>query len=164
MKKVMAILSTVLISVTVLAGCAKADPVQDDLINYINNQLPALVELEKKVTTEYAASTGTNFIDDATLAARLKNVVIPASDALLTKAKAIAPATEEVRKVHSKYIASITEQSEAFNLLLQACQKHDEAMVKTVNEKLTHSETVSNEYLADLTALKKAHKVEDKKN
>ena len=34
---------------------------------------------------------------------------------------------------------------------------------KTVNEKLTNTEKLSDEYLADLEALKKEHKVEDEK-
>jgi hypothetical protein len=163
MKKIMATISTLLLCVVVLAGCGKADPVQDDLINYINKQLPALVELENKVTTQYEASTGKNFIDDAKLAAKLKDVVIPASNELVAKTKAIVPATEEVKKVHSKYLAVVTEQHEAFNMFLQAVQKSDEKLVDTANGKLTNAEKVSNEYLADLEALKKAHKVETAK-
>ena len=162
MKKVIATISTILIFATVLAGCGKSDPIQDDLINYINNQVPTVVDLEKKVFTEYGATTGTNYTDDATLAAKLKDVIIPASDELLTKTKAIIPATDEVSKIHSKYIASITEQHAAFNLLIQAIQNNDAALVTTVNEKLTTADTLSKEYLADLQALKKEHEVTDK--
>jgi len=162
MKKVIATISTVLIFATVLAGCGKSDPVQDDLLNYINNQVPTVVDLEKKVATEYASTTGTNYTDDATLAAKLKDVIIPASDELITKTKAIIPATDEVSKIHSKYIAAITGQHEAFNLLLQAVQTNDAALVTTVNEKLATAGTVSKEYVADLQALKKEHEVTDK--
>lgn len=150
------------ICVAALAGCA-SDPVQEDLISYINKQVPTLVPLENKVTTEYAAVTGDKYTNDAALAAKLKDVIIPANDELLAKSKAIVPATEEVKKVHNKYTAVITEQQEAFNLLLQAVQKSDEAAVKTVNEKLAHTEKVSKEYLADIDTLKKEHKVENAK-
>jgi len=163
MKKIITTISVLVMCVAMLTGCGKADPVQEDLINYINKQVPTLVEVENKVTTQYAAITGTNFVDDATLTNKLKDVIIPASTELLTKTKAIVPATEEVRKVHSKYLAVVTEQHEAFNMLLQAAQKHDEKLVETVNGKLSNAEKVSNEYLVELEALKKAHKVESSK-
>lgn len=161
MRKVMATVSTLLICVAVLAGCGKVDPVQDDLINYLNNQLVTLVESSNKVTTEYAAATGTNFVDDDTLAVKLSDIIIPASDGLLAKINAIVPATEEVRKVHSQYIAAMNEQNEAFKLLLQAAQKHDETMVKAINDKLANADKVADEYLAALEALKKEHNVEN---
>lgn len=158
-KKVMATILTLIICVIVLISCGKANPVQEDLINYINTQLPTVVELENKVSTEYAASTGENYVDDITIAAKLKDVVIPTSDELLSKVKAITPTTEEVRTVHNKYIAVVAEQNEAFNLLLQAAQNSDEPLVKTVNDKLIDADMLSKGYLADLEALKKEHKI-----
>lgn len=159
MKKVMATILTCVICVTVLTGCGKSNPIQEDLINYINNQLPTVVELENKISTEYEANTGDNFTDDPTLAAKLKNVIIPASDELLAKTKTIVPVTEEVLKVHSKYIAVVAEQNEAFNLLLQAAQKSDTKLVTTANEKLRDADKVSKEYLSDIQDLKKEYKI-----
>lgn len=162
MKKIMATISALLVCITVLSGCG-SDPVQDDLINYINNQVPTIATLEKKVTTEYTAVKEDSTANNETFAAKLKDVIIPADDELIAKAKAVVPATEEVKKVHDKYIASVTAQNEAFTLLLEAAQKNDEALVKTANEKLENSDKISKEYLADLEALKKEHDVENKK-
>lgn len=158
-KKVLAAISTFLMCITMLIGCGKSDPVQEDLINYINNEKPTLVEYENKVTTEYTACTTQFPVDNVTLAAKLKDTVIPATEELLTKAKAITPATEEVNKLHAKYIAVVTEQLEGFNLLLEAAQNSDKTLVATVDEKLTHADTVSKEYLADMDALKKKHNI-----
>ncbi len=159
MKKIMVIISALLICFTMLTACG-SDPVQDDLINYINNQVPAMAVLENKVTTEYAAVKGDANADNATFAAKLKDVIIPANNELIAKAKATVPATEEVKKVHDKYITYATIQNEAFVVLLEAAQKNDEELVKTANEKLTDSEKISKEYLADIEALKKEHNVE----
>lgn len=163
MKKIMASISALLICITVLAGCG-ADPVQDDLINYINNQLPTIATLEKKVTSEYQAVKSDSKADDATFGAKLKDVIIPAAAELIAKAKATVPATEEVKKVHDKYIASVTEQSEAFAILLDAAGKNDAELAKTANVKLTKAEKLSKEYLADLETLKKDHNVENKES
>jgi hypothetical protein len=164
MKKLMSTILILLMCATVLIGCGKTDPVKEDLLNYINKQLPTLVELESKVITEFAANTGINAPDDATLAAKLKDVIIPGADELLSKVKAIVPATEELRKVHNKYIVIVTEQREAFNLLLQAAQKNDLTLVNTINEKLVNADKLVKEYLADLNALKNAHGVVSEKN
>jgi len=162
MKKFMSTILAVLICSTVLIGCGKSDPIQEDLINYINVEIPTIVDTENKVRTEYSASTGTNYIDDASLGAKLKDVVIPTSNELVTKAKAIVPKTDEVAKLHNKYIALVTEQHEAFNLFLKAVQTSDAALVTTANEKLKNTEKVAEEYLSELTALKEEHEVETK--
>lgn len=162
-KNIMATLSALLICVTVLAGCG-SDPVQDDLINYINNQVPTIAALEEKVTSEYQAVKTDSNADDAMFAAKLKDVIIPADDELIAKAKATVPATEEVKKVHDKYIASVTAQSEAFAILLDAAGKNDEKLAETANTKLTEAEKLSEEYLADLETLKKDHGVENKES
>ncbi len=163
MKNIMATISALLICVTVLAGCG-SDPVQDDLINYINNQLPTIATLEKKVTSEFEAVKADSNTDDATFGAKLKDVIIPASNELIDKSKATVPATDEVKKVHDKYIASVTVQSEAFAILLDAATKNDEKIAKTANDKLTEAERLSKEYLADLETLKKDHGVVNKES
>lgn len=161
MKKIWITLLILAMCMSVLTGCG--DPVQEDLINYINNQVPTLVALEDKVYQEYESAVKEKDGDDAKLAAKLKDTIIPASDELLAKAKAIVPATEEVKKAHNKYIAVLTEQHEAFTLLLQAAQNNDETSVNTVSDKLIKADSLSKEFLADLETLKKEHKVENVK-
>jgi len=119
--------------------------------------------LEDKVTKEYEAVVGNANTTDEVFAAKLKDVIIPANEELLAKSKAIVPATEEVKKLHDKYMTIITEQQDAFKLLLQSAQKYDEAAINTANGKLEHAEKVSKEYLADLETLKKDHNVENAK-
>ncbi len=157
MKRIWITLLALVMCMSVLTGCG--DPVQEDLINYINNQVPTLVALEDKVSQEYESAVKEKNGDDAKLAAKLKDVIIPASDELLAKARAIVPATEEVKKVHNKYIAAYTEQHEAFTLLLQAAQNNNETLVNTVSEKLVKADTLSKEFLADIETLKKEHQV-----
>ncbi|EPR11733.1 hypothetical protein [Ruminiclostridium papyrosolvens] len=162
-KNIMASISALLICVTVLAGCG-SDPVQDDLINYINNQLPTIATLEEKVSSEYQAVKADSNADDSAFGVKLKDVIIPAAAELIAKTKATVPATEEVKKVHDKYLASVTAQSEAFAILLDAVGKNDEKLAKTANDKLTEAERLSKEYLADLETLKKDHGVENKES
>lgn len=128
--------------------------------------MPTVGALQDKISKEYDATMEKN-VDDATAAAKLKDVIIPASNELLTKTKAIVPATAELLKVHNEFITLVADQQETFNLVLQALQaaeKNDVQLLDTINEKLTNIQKKPNTYTADLEALKKAHKVEDEKN
>ncbi len=55
-KKIRATISALLICVTALAGCG-SEPVQDDLINYINNQLPRISLIYIPVTRLFRNTT-----------------------------------------------------------------------------------------------------------
>lgn len=142
-----------------------ASAVQEDLINYLNNQMPPLSELQDKVSKESAPIMEKN-VDYATAAAKLKDVIIPDSNELVTKTKAVVPQTEEVRKVHNEFIALVTDQQEVFNLLLkgfQAAQENDVALLNTLNEKITNIANKPNNYVADLEALAKKYEIENVK-
>jgi len=142
-----------------------ASAVQEDLINYLNNQMPPLSELQDKVSKESAAIMEKN-VDYATAAAKLKDVIIPDSNELVTETKAVVPVTEEVRKVHNEFIALVTDQQETFNLLLQICQaaqENDAALLNTLNEKITNIANKPNNFTADLEALGKEYKVDNVK-
>ncbi len=160
MKKVIATISALLICVTALAGCG--DPVQEDLKNYINNQLPAVLTLTNTVTTKYTDMTKVENITDATIATTMKDVVIPAQEQLLAAAKAIVPTTEEVVALHGKLVASVTEQLEAFKLIMEAAQKSDEAILGTATTKLESSQTKMKEYSDAVEVMKKDHNLVNK--
>lgn len=157
MKKVIATISTLLVCVTMLTGCG--DPVGDDIVNYVNNQIKPLVALQSKVATEFTTVSEDKDATSETISAKLKDVIIPASDELIAKAKSIVPETEEVRKVHSIYTELVTQQREGLDLFLQAFQKNDEALIKNADEKMAQVEKLSNEYSAAVEALKKEHDI-----
>jgi Tfp pilus assembly protein PilP len=47
-----------------LSGCG--DPVQDDLLKYVNEDLKELAVLEEDAIAEYDSVTGDNYVDDYT--------------------------------------------------------------------------------------------------
>ncbi|WP_461206824.1 hypothetical protein [Clostridium sp. DL1XJH146] len=135
LKKIIMTILTLAIGMAVLTGCS-SDPVQDDLINYINNEVSTLVETENSVTEEYSAIIENSEATDIEFAAKLKDVIIPASEELVAQAKAIVPETEEVAAVHNKYVEAVTEQNEGFVLFLQATQKNNELVEYSTNSEM----------------------------
>lgn len=161
MKKIIATISVLLLFVMMLTACG--DPVTDDLINYSNKQMKSMVELQSKIAADYSACVSDKNVTNEIIAAKLKDATIPQTKDLLAKAKAIVPATEEVKKIHKQYVDLLTVQLDGFTLLQQGIQKNDEASVKAAEEKMTSVEKASKQYSTDLTALKKAHNVVDAK-
>jgi len=162
LKKIVLLLAVILVFSSILAACG-TDAIGKDLINYSNVQLPTIVDLEKSVSDDFASVTGKNYTDDATMAAKLKDFIIPNSDALIKKAEAIKPTTDEVNTVHGKYLAAVKTQNEAFILYLDAIEKVDAAKVQVANDKLKEATTLSDKYNVAVKALGADHGVEFKK-
>ena len=53
------------------------DPVQEDLLNYINTELPTVADLETEAMQKYESVTGDNYTDDFVLYETLSNEIIP---------------------------------------------------------------------------------------
>jgi Tfp pilus assembly protein PilP len=64
------ILACFLFLVVILSGCG--DPVQDDLLDYVNEKMPSLGKEEMKIVGKYEDVTGPNYSDDQTLYDALK--------------------------------------------------------------------------------------------
>ena len=163
MKKLMAIILTTVMAITVFAACGKADPVADDLINYNNNQIQPVIDAAKPISADYASITGSNYTSDTVSSAKLKDVIIPASDALVAKATAIVPTTDEVKKLHAVYVSALTTRNEGYKLLLDAATKGDATMVTAANAKFEAANKLVDQFNVDFPALKKAHGMTDTK-
>jgi hypothetical protein len=54
----------------------RGSPVQNDLLDYVNEKMPALADEETEIVGKYAAVTGMNYTDDQTLYDALKEEII----------------------------------------------------------------------------------------
>ena len=163
MKKFLATILTIVMAVTVLSACGKADPISEDLLNYNNTQLQPIIDASKPISADYASITGSNYTSDEVSSAKFKDVIIPASDALVAKATAIVPATDEVKKLHAVYVSALTTQNEAFKMFLDAITKGDATIVTAGTAKLADANKLLAQFNTDLPALKKAHGISDTK-
>lgn len=160
MKKILAVTMMICLLIPTLAGCF-SDPVQDDLLNYINKEIPTVRTLENSVSKMYTDITSDGNIDDATAATKFESELLPTSDELISKAKAIVPATDEVKKVHDKYIAALTAQHDGFKLYKDAYANSDVDAVTKANDQMTKALSTSEEFLTELRALEEKHNVEE---
>ncbi len=134
--------------------------VQEDLIHYLNVELPIIVPIESEVIEIYESVSGENYMDDETMYYVVEDEVIPASLQLIDMAEDIRPNTKEVRRVHEIYISAINEQHAGFTMILQALTTQDGNEVAKANEKLTLARKQMRDYLEEINELADRNNVE----
>lgn len=134
------------------------DPVQDDLLDYVNNDMTEIVKLDEEVSELYetARSSGSDY----TIYGILLDQVIPKSRELIEKAEAVEVETDELEKLHELYLDALNKQDQAFTLLLSAIEEQDFATVTQANEKLDDARKLMREYISKLEKLAEEHNVE----
>ena len=95
----------VVVVIVAIAMFSGGDAVQDDLLDYINNDTNEMVELDAEVIELYEKAQ--NSANDYTMYEILMNEVIPKSKELIEEAESIEIETSEVKKVHEIYLDAI---------------------------------------------------------
>jgi len=145
----------------ILAGCG-SNPVQDDLIHYINEEVLPLADEENAITGAYESVTGENYVDDESLYAELETL-IPKYRDYVAKIEEINPETDEVKELHELYIAASNKQYNAMVQISAALENQDVNLVSEANGKLDEARSGMREYRNRLEALAKEHDVEFEK-
>lgn len=135
------------------------DPIQKDLMNYINVELTKVATLESDAIDAYSAVSGTNYTTDAAMSKKIKEVVLPKYKEFNTKLKAIKPATKELQKVHGEYIEASKDQLEAFNYIVDAIKKQNASEIQKANKDLNAAGTLIDSWKKDLLTLCDKHNV-----
>ncbi len=145
----------VVVAISLFSG---GDAVQDDLLDYLNNDRTEMVELDAEVAELYEKAQ--NSANDYTMYEILIDEVIPKSKELIKEAESIDMKTEEVKDVHERYLDAINKQNQALTLLLSALENQDYTALTQANEKLDESRKLMRNYESALTELAKEHDVE----
>ena len=103
-----------------ILGACSGDPVQKDLLNYVNTELPKVASLETEAVDAYASVSGENYSTDSAMYYTIKQTVLPKYEEFNTKLNTIQPSTPEVKAMHQEYINAAGDQMEAFKLICLA--------------------------------------------
>ncbi|MHA7138117.1 hypothetical protein ACRTEV_12730 [Rossellomorea arthrocnemi] len=148
----------VFVLLMVLSGCS--DPVQDDLLNYINEDMKPLAVLEEEAIAEYDSVTGDNYVDDMTTYIHIEEVVVPMYRDFIEQLEAVDPETSEVKELHESYIEAVNIQNNAMLRLLAAIEQQDYEMVADANEMLAEGRAGIRSFTSELERLAEEHNVE----
>lgn len=143
----------------ILTGCF-SDPVQDDLLNYVNEELPRASQLEAEAVSAYQSVTGANYTDDYTLYDVLSLEVIPTYNEFIKELESIHMETDEVNELHEEYIEAANIQYNAFVKTLTAIENQDRQIIEEANSMLEEARSKIRNYNTELKKLAKEHNVE----
>ena len=132
-----------------------SNQISDDLLDYINTQLPKVADNESKAIELYESVSGDNYTDDKTMYYTIKNEVIPVYREFIDELEPISDKlkTAEVKGVHEKYIEAANTQFSAFMLILSALENGDYNEMSEANEKLDKGRKLLREFKSDLKKL-----------
>ncbi|WP_255298350.1 hypothetical protein [Brevibacillus dissolubilis] len=146
------------LSLLFTAGCL-FDPVQDDLIAYINDRVKPLAPLEAEAMDAYDSVTGVNYKNDAETLTVIRDTVMPKYRDFITKLEAVQTDTPEVRAAHEIYIAAANKQYNAMVQITAALEQQDVEMIHKANEMLDEGRKGLRDYQNQLRELADAHGV-----
>jgi hypothetical protein len=145
----------------VLAGCG--GPVQDDILNYINEEMKTAQELEDKAVSAYEGVAGVNYKDDQTMYDAVVNVVIPNYTKLITELEDVPIETDELKEIHDLYLSGAKLQLSAFEKIIEALEKQDSNLIDEANQLLEEGRLQIEDYNKKLDELAKENNVEIEK-
>jgi hypothetical protein len=153
------ILCTILPIIFVLSACF-SDPIQDDLMNYVNKEMTAAFELEATAVTAYDQVSGINYTDDVTMYDALVLTVIPTYNEFIKELNTVPIDTEELREIHEIYIEGADLQYNAFVKIVRALETQDPLLIEEANGMLEEARSLLREYQNEIDKLAKEHDVE----
>jgi len=133
--------------------------VEKDLLNYINNELPKIGQLESEAIAAYASVSGNNYTSDSVMYFKIKDEVLPKYTEFNSKLQAIVPATEELKKIHGEYVEAAKDQLEAFTFIVDALIKQNADEIQKANVDLSKGVALIETWKKDLLETCKKHNV-----
>ena len=140
------------------------DPVEKDLLDYVNNHVVKLTSTEGRILNSYSAVTGSNYINDKILYGSLHDTIIPQYLAFIDTLKAVKPKTTEVQNLHNRYISGAEIQLAGFQQAMNSVEKEDAAGVVLANGKLNEAKKIFTGFNSMLDSLAAEHDVKLVKN
>ncbi len=107
------------------AGDAKADDgnvVQEDLVEFINEELPGIAADKDNALTVYNSYFTGASVDNAALVADLKSNAIPSMETYISNLNAIQVETAEVEEIKQLYLMGVQKQYEAMKMVVNAIE------------------------------------------
>lgn len=154
MKKILALLLMLAMSVALFTGCG-SDPVYDDLENFLNVEMTEVNANYTKIKEE--VSKWTTYEDDAAILNSLNEVLLPLVDGSIAALEGINPATEEVKTVKDKYVKVMDAYKEGFGNLAKGAESQVEETINAGYEKISEAVELLEEYNKALEELAAEH-------
>lgn len=144
-----------------LLGCV-AHEVTLDLIDYVNQGILGIADLEKRSLERYGSVTGKNYTTDERVYKALKHEVIPEYKRFLELLRGINPKTDEVKKLHGIYIRGAQYLYRGFKTKMLGLEKEDEHLIRAGNEQIEKGRIENEKWRKTLMGLYEKYGIAEK--
>jgi len=130
-----------------------------DLVNYANQGILNIAELERKSLERYASVVGENYTTDQRLYEELRDFVIPVYKRFLDGLREITPENDEIKAVHAIYIQAAELMYDGFKTKMLGIESGSEDIIIQGNEKIEKGRDEAARWRMELIELYKKHGV-----
>ena len=142
--------------------CA-TDKVALELAHYVNQDILAISELEKKSLQKYALVTGANYTSDEELYKTLKQDVVPVYGRFLTKLRDMSPQEPEIKKLHKFYLRGAELIHGGFKTKIFGLETRDGHLIRNAKEKIEKGRLETERWRKELNLLAETHGIKERK-
>lgn len=150
----------ILIIVLMLTGCINKN--KRDLFNYVNAELPPVVEIENTALEKYNNLISNNDYTYSMFYSTLKDEIIPTYEDFLNQLMKISPKTKELKEIHSLYIEGAKYQLKALKLLQKGIEEKDNELLLKSSDLLKKSKEYMTKYKNKIVTLAEKYHMEYK--
>jgi hypothetical protein len=155
--------STILLGLFLFTGSCATNPVSSDLIDYVNQEIIGIVELERRSLASYASVIGKNFTTAERVSEALKNDVIPQYGRFVELLREITPETEEVMKLHRIYVRGAEDILSGFKAKRVGIETKQEPLIRTANRQIEKGRIETEKWRKELTKMYQQYGLVEKK-
>ena len=164
MRRILILAVSFLIGLFFVNNCFADEKIARDLVEYINQGILRIGEIETKSLEKYSSVIGENYTTDELVYTTLKDDVIPLYKRFYEALRQISPKTETVMKLHSIYVRGVRDINEGFNLKRLGLELKNDDIVLTANKKIEAGSEDVREWKRQLVELCKKHGVGSKES
>ena len=152
-----------LIGVCFSLVCCASNKAGPELVNYVNQGILGIADLERISLEHYASVTGKNYTTDQRVYEALKDQVIPVYKRFLDGLRDISPKDGALKKLHGIYIKGVELLYSGFKMKMLGIEKNDKNLIILSNEKIEKGRVENERWRKELMALCKQHGVAEEK-
>ena len=151
------------LGVLLFVGSCATNPVSPDLIDYVNQGILGIVELERRSLASYASVIGKNFTTAERVSETLKNDVIPQYERFVELLREITPETEEVMKLHRIYVRGAEDILSGFKAKRVGIETNQEPLIRTANRQIEKGRVETEQWRKELMEMYRRYGIVERK-
>lgn len=144
-----------------LGGCVVKEK-QEALLNYINNDVIELGNIENELLASYGSVTGDNYANDLVTYTEFTTNTLQLAQQLNNKAVSITNGIEdeEILEIHRLYMNYSSKMLNTITIMVSAIEKQDALLMSQANEELNEANNAVLDYKLALNELAEKYGVE----